>query len=106
VKNNTVVHYVYMRLVLSGVLKDFVKKGDSQLTKVKFCSWINRNKKPLNKEKYCILFYCINNLRPSVYFMSTVLNTYKFCVEPTSLISVFYMDLRKKWRFFSHYNIN
>jgi hypothetical protein len=36
---------------VNGVLKDFLKKGGSQLTKVTYCSSMDRNRKPSYKEK-------------------------------------------------------
>jgi len=46
--NNIPVIHMRTRLTVSGVLKDFPKKGDSQLT-VTYCSWANRNKMALFK---------------------------------------------------------
>jgi hypothetical protein len=57
-----------MKVMVIGVLKDFLEKEDSQLTETTCCSWMDKNKNLSNKAKifYFILFYFTTWLLPGV----------------------------------------
>ena len=43
---------------MNGILKDFVKKGDSELSEINLFGWMDQKKKSLNKGRsYYIIFY-------------------------------------------------
>jgi hypothetical protein len=58
VSNNSKAVYTHTSLTSNGVLKNFLKKGDSEVAKLIKCRWLDSKKKPANKKKNILLMNC------------------------------------------------